>query len=51
MCWFAVCSEKLEFWRKRGAVVIVWTMGEDEALDFQKNLQVPVMVDIAPPDQ
>ena len=41
-------SKKLEFWRKRGATVIVWTMAENEAQDFQKKFSVPVMVDIKP---
>ena len=45
------CSDKLEFWRKRGSEVIVWSMGEEEAHEFQKTVKLPVIVDISPLDQ
>ena len=28
--------------------MIVWTMTEDEAREFQKEVKVPVMVDVKP---
>ena len=48
-CWCTCMhSERLNFWRKRGAAVIVWTMEEDEAREFQKTVKLPVMVDLLP---
>jgi glycerophosphoinositol glycerophosphodiesterase len=44
-------DDKLEFWRKRGSEVIVWSMGEEEAHEFQKTVKLPVIVDISPLDQ
>ena len=45
---FYNCSKRLQFWRRRGAAVIVWTMTENEAREFQKKLKVPVIVDVLP---
>ena len=45
-----VCSKRLEFWRRRGAEVIVWAMGEEEAQEFQEKVELPVIVDISPPN-
>ena len=50
-CVVCDCSDRLEFWRKRGSEVIVWSMGEEEAHEFQKTVKLPVIVDISPLDQ